>query len=168
MTSNSNPRMQIAYPLQLRMSLGTAIALGLAKAKLQVHPTTAYLMTYNPNKCSANCSFCSQAREARGSASMLSRVSWPVFRTGIAIKAINESFRKNETKRVCVQALNYPKVFNHVVSVVTRIRNRCEIPISVYPRRVHYAEVRPHGWNQDDFFSREGATDDLCLLGSEA
>jgi biotin synthase len=62
---------------------------------------------------------------------MLSRVSWPVFRTRPAIKAIAESFKKNETKRVCVQALNYPKVFDHVVSVVTGILNRCEIPISV-------------------------------------
>jgi biotin synthase-related radical SAM superfamily protein len=131
MTSNSNPRTRTAYPPWLRISLGTAIVLGLAKGKLQARPTTAYLMTYNPNKCSANCSFCPQARESRGSASMLSRVSWPVFRTGIVIKAINESFRRNETKRVCVQALNYPKVFDHIVSVVTRIQDRCEIPISV-------------------------------------
>ena len=129
MTLNSNPR--TAYPLQLRISLGTAIALGLAKGKLQARLTTAYLMTYSPNKCSANCRFCPQARESRSSASMLSRVSWPVFRTGIVIQAINESFRKDETKRVCVQALNYPKVLDHVVSIVTRMRNRCEVPISV-------------------------------------
>lgn len=131
MTPNSNPPTKTACPLQLRISLGTAITLGLAKAKLQVHPTTAYLMTYNPNKCSANCSFCPQARESSGSASMLSRVSWPVFRTGPVIKAIDDSFRKNDIKRVCVQALNYPNVFGHVVSFVTGIRDRCEIPISV-------------------------------------
>ena len=131
MTPNSNPTTHTESPLQLRASLGTAIVLGLAKAKLQVHPTTAYLMTYSPNKCTANCSFCPQARESGSSTNMLSRVSWPVFRTEPAVKAINDSFRKNETKRVCVQALNYPKVFYHVVSLVTRIRSRCEIPISV-------------------------------------
>jgi len=131
MTPNSNPTTQTADPLRLRISLGTAITLGLVKAKLQAQPTTAYLMTYNPDKCSANCGFCPQARESNASASMLSRVSWPVFRKGPVIKAIAESFRKNEIKRVCVQALNYPKVFDHVVSVVTGIRNRCEIPVSV-------------------------------------
>ena len=131
MTPNSNPKTQTTHPLQLRISLGTAITLGLTKAKLQAQPTTAYLMTYNPKKCSANCSFCPQARESNGSASMLSRVSWPVFRTGPVIKAIGESFRRNKTKRACVQALNYPDVFDHVVSVVTGIRDRCGIPISV-------------------------------------
>ena len=131
MTPNSSHTTQTAYPVNLRISLGTAISLGLAKAKSQAPPTTAYLMTFSPNKCRANCSFCPQARESSGSVSMLSRVSWPVFRTGRIIEAITESFRKNEVKRVCVQSLNYPKVFHDVVSVVKGIRDRCTIPISV-------------------------------------
>jgi biotin synthase-related radical SAM superfamily protein len=130
MKSNST-RIRVVYPQQVRVSSGTAIALSLTNAKLQANPATAYLMTYNPNKCTANCSFCPQARGSRSSDNMLSRVSWPVFQTGIAIEAITASFRNNKIKRVCIQALNYSEVFKHVVSVVIGILDQCKVPISV-------------------------------------
>jgi len=131
MKPNADTRMAIGSPQQLRVSLGTAIALGLTNGKLKTLPTTAYLMTYRANKCNANCGFCSQARESRSSSSMLSRVSWPVFQTKEVLEAMNKNLSKNGIGRVCVQALNYPNVFKHLASIVTKIRSLSNVPISV-------------------------------------
>jgi biotin synthase len=55
---------QTSLPKQIRVSVGTAIILGLIKGKLDAEPTTAYLMTYKAGKCTANCGFCPQARDS--------------------------------------------------------------------------------------------------------
>ena len=41
----------------IRVALGTGVLLGFCKAKLQVAPTTAHLLTYFEGKCLANCKF---------------------------------------------------------------------------------------------------------------
>jgi biotin synthase-related radical SAM superfamily protein len=120
-----------ALPKLVRVSLGTAIALGLFDGKLDAPPTTAYLMTYWRGKCSANCGFCPQARESRSRLDMLSRVSWPIFSTNQAIDKFQARFRKDTIKRVCIQALNYPMVFTHVEVLVMAIKGRTDLPISV-------------------------------------
>jgi len=79
-------------PEQIRVSLGSAIVLGLADAKLDAAPTTAYLMTHRQEKCTANCGFCPQARTSRTRADMLSRVSWPAYRTQEGFKGIVDEF----------------------------------------------------------------------------
>ncbi|MFH7835983.1 MAG: radical SAM protein, partial [Candidatus Aenigmatarchaeota archaeon] len=61
----------------IRVSLGSAIVLGLIKGKIDVNPTTAYLLTYRNGKCIANCSFCPQAKSSKSRADMLSRIVWP-------------------------------------------------------------------------------------------
>jgi biotin synthase-related radical SAM superfamily protein len=63
----------------VRVSYGTAIAMGLIKARMLVRPTTAYLMTYWPGHCRNNCAFCAQARDSRADLERLSRVTWPAF-----------------------------------------------------------------------------------------
>ncbi|HHV63336.1 MAG TPA: radical SAM protein [Firmicutes bacterium] len=74
----------------IRVSLGTAILLGLVRGRNDVDPTTAYLLT--EGGCARACAFCAQARAAvsgctgnegdendiRGK-DMLSRVVWPSF-----------------------------------------------------------------------------------------
>src|SRR5512138_169909 len=121
----------LELPVQVRASLGTAMVLGLLEGKLDVAPTTAYLMTYYAGKCSANCSFCSQARSSKGNAELLSRVSWPTFPTALLLSALVTSVEKKRIKRVCFQALNYPQVFNHVEALVRKIRSQSSIPVSV-------------------------------------
>lgn len=118
-------------PELVRVSLGSAVALGLAIAKLDALPTTIYLMTHKKGKCVANCLFCPQARESRGRADMLSRISWPVFKTSPVIEHIRQSFENGHIHRVCIQSLNYPEVFAHVTSIVKAIAERSSIPISV-------------------------------------
>ncbi len=131
MEPNTDTGIPIGMPKQLRVSLGTAIVLGLTTGRLQTLPTTAYLMTYNASKCNANCSFCTQARESHSSSSMLSRITWPVFQTKAVLEAMCENLGEKKIRRVCIQALNYRNVFEHLALIVTQIRSLSDVPISV-------------------------------------
>jgi biotin synthase-related radical SAM superfamily protein len=118
-------------PDKVRVSLGSAIILGLLRGKLDAKPTTTYLLTYRKEKCVANCGFCPQARESSGRADMLSRVSWPVFSTIHVIDEIERAVKSGKIKRVCVQALNYLEVFQHLLAFVKTIYSRVKVPISI-------------------------------------
>lgn len=118
-------------PAQIRVSIGTAIVLGLLDGKLDAKPTTAYLMTYKTGKCTANCGFCPQARESKSSTEMLSRVTWPTFTTLKVLKALTTNTKKAKIKRICIQALNYPHVFAQLEALVKEIKNRSSIAVSV-------------------------------------
>jgi biotin synthase len=118
-------------PLQIRVSVGSAIVLGLLEGKLDAEPTTAYLMTHKVGKCTANCGFCPQARTSRSNAELLSRVSWPAFPTKTVLKKIENTAKHGKIRRICIQALNYPEVFAHLVTLVTAIKQHANIPISV-------------------------------------
>jgi biotin synthase len=86
-------------------------------------------MTYKKGKCTANCSFCPQARESRGRADMLSRVSWPAFKTEKVLESLSAA--NGSIRRVCIQALNYPKVFVHLLALVKAVKERVNIPVSI-------------------------------------
>ena len=118
-------------PEKVRVSIGSAIVLGLTKGKLDAQPTTAYLLTYKEGKCSANCGFCPQARQSKSRADMLSRVVWPPFPTVNVVRGIGRAVNAGLIKRVCVQALNYPEVFSHIIQLVDAIRSTVKVPISV-------------------------------------
>jgi len=118
-------------PEQIRVSLGSAVVLGLAVAKLDAAPTTAYLMTYRQEKCTANCGFCPQARGSTTRADMLSRVSWPAYRSQEVLKAIIDAAGGGKIKRVCIQALNYPQVFTDLCAIVRVVSHSAKVPISV-------------------------------------
>jgi len=118
-------------PKRIRVSVGSAMVLGLSKGKLDAAPTTAYLMTYREGKCVANCGFCPQARGSQGRADMLSRVSWPVFATKHLLVGIEKAVKEDKIKRVCLQALNYPEVFMHLIALTKAIHQKANVPISV-------------------------------------
>ncbi|UCF59014.1 MAG: radical SAM protein [Candidatus Bathyarchaeota archaeon] len=120
-----------SLPEKIRVSIGSAIVLGLTKGMMDAKPTTTYLLTYRPEKCSANCGFCPQARMSKGRADMLSRVTWPSFPTEQVISKIGRAVKTGSTKRVCIQALNYPTVFDDVSNLTTEILSRIGIPVSV-------------------------------------
>ncbi len=122
---------QTSLPRQIRVSIGTAITLGLLKGKIDAEPTTAYLMTYKSGKCAANCGFCPQARQSKSNAELLSRVSWPCFPTDRIIPAIVEEAKKKKIRRVCIQTLSYPQVFSHLKALIENIREQSVVPISV-------------------------------------
>jgi len=118
-------------PDKVRLSLGSASALGLTHCRLDAKPTTIYLLTYFRSKCVANCAFCPQARTSKSRADMLSRVSWPAFQTKKVIVEIGKAFEDGKIKRVCIQALNYPNVVEDILSLAKSIQSSSEVPISV-------------------------------------
>jgi biotin synthase-related radical SAM superfamily protein len=120
-----------SLPEQVRVSLGTAIVLGLTKGKLDAAPTTAYLMTHKIGKCTSNCGFCPQARKSQSKAELLSRVTWPSFPTPKVLVALEEGVKEEKIKRVCVQALNYSDVFIHLEALVREIKKFSAIPVSI-------------------------------------
>lgn len=122
---------QPGLPEQIRVSLGTAIVLGLLEGKVDAEPTTAYLMTYKTSKCSANCGFCPQARASKSSTELLSRVTWPTFPTSKVLTALAAGAKEDKIKRACIQALNYPTVFAHLEAVVKEIKKRSAVAVSV-------------------------------------
>ena len=116
---------------RIRVSLGSAIMLGLSKGKLDAKPTTAYLLMCRTEKCSANCGFCPQAKESKGRADRLSRVTWPTFPTRHVVDGIKKAKSDASIKRVCIQTLNYPEVFDDVLFFVKEITSQTMLPISV-------------------------------------
>ena len=129
-------------PSQIRVSQGSAIVLGLLEGKLDVEPTTVYLMTYSSGKCWANCGFCPQARSSLAKAELLSRVTWPRFSFVSVLKGIESASRLLRVKRVCIQALNYPDVFSDLFSIVKAIKNLSAIPVSVSCQPLNVENIR--------------------------
>jgi biotin synthase len=118
-------------PEQIRVSVGSAIVVGLLEGKLDAEPTTAYLMTYKAGRCAANCGFCPQARGSQSKAELLSRVSWPAFSTPRVIGSIANAARAGKIRRVCIQTLNYPEVFGDLCGFIQELKLRTDVPISV-------------------------------------
>lgn len=101
--------------MKIRVSIGSAVKLGLQKMKVDCLPSTVYLMT--PGTCRAHCLFCSQWIQKN----RLSRVYWPEYSMEDVISRITD-------ERVCIQCLNYENVFNDVLDIITLIDSN---PISV-------------------------------------
>ncbi len=136
------PRSSVSVPDKVRVSLGSAVVLGLVQGRLDAEPTTVYLLTYRQGRCFANCGFCPQARSSRGRVDMLSRVTWPPFPTLGVITRIGGAFKEGKIKRVCIQALNYPTVFDDLLSLIGRIRSQGNgVPISVCCQPVDRARI---------------------------
>jgi biotin synthase len=129
-------------PKKVRVSIGSAIVLGLINGRLDAKPTTAYLMTYRRSKCLANCGFCPQARKSHSRADMLSRVSWPTFNTKQVLNGIAETVKRGGIKRVCIQALNYPEVHAHLQALAKAISKRANVPISVSCQPLNPENIR--------------------------
>jgi biotin synthase len=118
-------------PEKIRVSVGSAIILGLLKGKIDAPPTTVYMLTYREGKCQANCAFCPQARTSSSKADMLARVTWPPFPTRRVTEKIAECAEKGIVKRVCIQALNYPNVFDDLLHLTKLIHSGSSVLISV-------------------------------------
>lgn len=126
---------------KIRVSLGSAIVLGLSKGMVSAEPTTAYLLTYRHGRCSANCAFCPQARSSDGRTDMLSRVTWPAFNLNDVIKGIERAADEGRVKRVCIQALNYPGMQSDIVYISASISSASDVPISVSCQPLKYEEM---------------------------
>ena len=110
----------------VRVSYGTAVSLGLKRGKLMARPTTAYIMTYWPGKCSNDCAFCAQARTSKANLDRLSRVTWPVFELDEVVKALP----RGKFGRLCLQTIDYPGMLDDVF-VLLQAFKPLKLPVSV-------------------------------------
>jgi biotin synthase len=72
---------------------------------------------------------------------MLSRVSWPTYPTNQVIERIEVAFETRQVKRVCIQALNFPNVFDQLSALVAAIFSLTAVPISVSCQPVNWEEI---------------------------
>lgn len=101
---------------KIRLSYGTAIVLGLQKAKQDIPPTTAYLLW--DSGCIGSCSFCPRAN-GNSKTEKLSRILWPEF-------PYDEVFKRLTTKpypfhRICLQTGFNPKTEHLLESIVLKL-----------------------------------------------
>lgn len=116
----------------IRVSVGTAAVLGLMKCKLDAAPTTAYVMTFSPNRCTANCGFCAQAKKSTANADHLSRISWPTFPLSQFLTAISTNYTSHSFHRLCIQTLCYPNLKRDLIKLVTVCRHTFpSLPLSI-------------------------------------
>ena len=113
---------------RVRLSLGTAIQVGLESGDRDPNFTTAFLMTYRDGGCEANCAFCPQAKESTSASDRLSRISWPEY--GLS-EVIDTWPPPGQFRRICIQTICYPDVMNDVVEIVGELRKVSKLPISV-------------------------------------
>ncbi len=102
----------------IRISYGTAVKMGLKKAKMNAEPTTAYIML--GEKCQSNCSFCAQRRDAPQN-NYLSRILWIPYPVEVLKNLKGFS-------RICFQTLDYEEVVDDLLQIISMLP---KIPISV-------------------------------------
>ncbi|MHB0856063.1 MAG: radical SAM protein [Anaerolineae bacterium] len=123
-----------------RVSTGSAAVLGLQSLRMDVLPTTAYLML--GQRCSRNCAFCTQARDSHAHADALSRVMWPEFEAPKVAEALAAAFREGRIARACFQVTVSPGYLDEVRQAVQTLAQNSAVPtcVSVTPR--HIDDVR--------------------------
>ena len=118
-------------PQKIRVSIGSAILLGLTEGRMDVQPTTLYLLTHYRGKCTANCGFCAQSQTSTSRADMLSRITWPLFPVETVINQIKVVEERNLVERVCIQTMNYLGAFREVLALINKINSMSILPISI-------------------------------------
>ena len=112
--------------IKLRVSLGSAVVLGLRETRMEFRPTTLYAML--GERCAGACRFCAQARDSEADRGFLSRIVWPEF----DLSTVVERFESSEgLRRICLQTLRDPDVLPQLVRTVEAFRAVTGVPISV-------------------------------------
>ena len=142
--------------LTLRASVGTCAALGLARERCDVLPTTAYLLL--GDRCRRTCAFCAQSSLSTAAAGMLSRVNWPeidldrlvsqlirlssasVSRTASASVSASATgparvdaadCDRFALKRICIQVTDCEGTMEDLCVLVPLLKSSAQIPVSV-------------------------------------
>ncbi|MBF0502520.1 MAG: radical SAM protein [Candidatus Riflebacteria bacterium] len=101
----------------IRVSSGTAIVLGLLKARQDVPPTTAYLL-WDPG-CRGSCSFCPRG-EGNPDEERLSRVVWPEFSFDEVVARLTTM--PGCIRRICLQTGWNPDTENVLRDLARRLK----------------------------------------------
>jgi biotin synthase-related radical SAM superfamily protein len=123
---------------KVRLSIGTAVQLGLETGASDPYFTTAFFMTHLDGKCESNCSFCPQARNSSAASDRLSRISWPEYDFEVVLSSWSSH---DQFRRVCIQTICYSNVVADVVDIVSRLRKKTKCPVSVAIHPVEYDDL---------------------------
>ncbi|MFW6083128.1 MAG: radical SAM protein [Thermoplasmatota archaeon] len=82
--------------MNIRMSAGTAMNLGLKNGQSLEEPTTAYVMIPG-GTCRGGCPYCPQSH---GAPEKLSRITWPEYDS----EEIVEEIKNSDLERICIQS----------------------------------------------------------------
>jgi biotin synthase-related radical SAM superfamily protein len=123
---------------EINVSIGTAAVLGLADVKMDVAPTTAYLML--GGRCRMACAFCAQARTSSARAINLSRITWPLFDEREVLGRLGEAATRGDFRRVCLQVTVGQDYFRRTLELVEAVRGVCNLPVD--------AAILPHNMDQ--------------------
>ncbi|MFW9907632.1 MAG: radical SAM protein [Candidatus Thorarchaeota archaeon] len=143
----------------VRISLGTALLLGLLDGTPPGNFATVFLMTYNEEGCRANCAFCPQALESSSSPEMLSRIGWPQYRLKDVVDSIPET---KGIQRICIQSLNYPNAIQDVKDISKRVRSVSDAPMSTC---IHPISKKEMSGLKRDGINNIGIAIDACTPG---
>ena len=124
----------------VRVSSGSAAVLGLAALRVEVPPTTAYLMV--GERCSMDCAFCAQARSSTARADQLSRVVWPRYPLSEVVPRIAAAFASGAIARCCLQVVAAPDHAERTRAVVRAMRQGSAVPLCVCTRASGLEDVR--------------------------
>ncbi|HDS58889.1 MAG TPA: radical SAM protein [Thermoplasmatales archaeon] len=106
----------------LRVSAATATALGLRQWKVDVSPTTLYLML--GERCRGACRYCTQGH------GHLSRVRWPPMSLDEVLRSLPG---QHGARRLCLQTLFYDGVVDDVVRVAELLAGPLPLSVSMNP-----------------------------------
>lgn len=118
------------YAVKARLSIGTAVALGLKRLKVDALPTTAYVMD-GGGRCSFNCAFCSQARNATSGDDRLSRVVWPEFELDEITEGLKKAVASGQIRRACIQVTLNSGSWDRTMTLLSSITSAVKVPVSV-------------------------------------
>ncbi len=113
--------------VKIRVSLGTLIALGAEKGRLDEYLGLAYVMQYSKNGCLGTCAFCVQSRLANSSKDFLSRVIWPVRELNEVAVLLKDS----SLVRVCLQTVMKPGFIEEAHTIVRTFHEVSKKPVSL-------------------------------------
>jgi lipoyl synthase len=118
---------------KIRASIGTAVILGLEMAFMNRDnaPTTAYLQTYYPGRCAANCKFCAQAKTSEAKVDKIARGLYLPYDAELVIARLKKAAERKFIKRICIQTMNYPSLMNELLWIVRKLEAEVAAPISV-------------------------------------
>ncbi len=123
---------RIESPEYAKMSLATAISLGLARGRMYRGAVNrcANLLVHYPEGCSANCAYCGLARKRPGSYETKSfiHVDWPIYSISRIVDAINDA--PAYVQRTCISMITNGKCRRHTLDIVKRLRQETSLPIS--------------------------------------
>ncbi len=108
--------------MDIRVSAGTEISLGMKNAKASEQNTTAYLMIPG-GICRGGCSYCPQAKGQNG---WLSRIRWPLH----DIEYIIEPLKNSNLERICLQCPDIEGYEEKIVKTVEQLA-KADKPLSV-------------------------------------